>query len=149
MAALDGELRALVSATEMALDEATNAETKAENKYDTRGLEASYLAGAQTERLLVLKQRVSFYGVFEAPDFGEDDPIRLGALLCLERDDTRRWVFMGPEGGGLTVEVAGERVVVLSPGAPLGRALVGRHLGDEIKVRSPKGLLHWEIAELC
>jgi transcription elongation GreA/GreB family factor len=145
VAALDSELKALVKATELALDEATNSETKPENKYDTRGLEASYLAGAQSERLLVLKQRVSFYGVFQAPDFADDDPVRLGALVCLENDDGIRWVFMGPEGGGLTLEVDGHRVVVLSPSAPLGRGLVGRRVGDEIKVQSPKGARFWEI----
>ena len=144
VAALDSELEALVKATGLALDEATNSE----NKYDTRGLEASYLAGAQSERLLVLKQRVSFYGVFQAPDFMEDDPIRLGALVCLENDDGARWIFMGPEGGGLTLDVDGHRVVALSPSAPLGGALVGRCVGDEIKVRSPKGMRFWEIVEV-
>ncbi|NCG19852.1 MAG: transcription elongation factor GreAB [Rhodobacterales bacterium] len=148
VAALDLELRSLVKATELALDEATNAETKPENKYDTRGLEASYLAGAQSERLLVLKQRVRFYGVFQAPDFTEDDPIRLGALVCLENDDGVRWVFMGPEGGGLTLDVDDHRVVVLSPRAPLGCALVGRRVGDGVKIWSPKGPRFWEIVEV-
>lgn len=138
----------MVKATGLALDEATNSETKPENKYDTRGLEASYLAGAQSERLLVLKQRVSFYGVFQAPDFTEDDPIRLGALVSLENDDGARWIFMGPEGGGLTLDVDGHQVVVLSPSAPLGRGLVGRCVGDEIKVLSPKGPRFWEIVEV-
>lgn len=34
---------------------ATHEDTKAENKYDTHGLEASYLARAQSERVLDLK----------------------------------------------------------------------------------------------
>ena len=41
--ALEAELRALVAAASLALDEATSEESKAENKYDTRSLKASYL----------------------------------------------------------------------------------------------------------
>lgn len=54
VAALINELRLrydrAVSALSGAREAATGADTKAENKYDTRGLEASYLAAGQAEQ---------------------------------------------------------------------------------------------------
>ena len=45
---LIGELEVYFRAAEYARDEATHEQNKAENKYDTRGLEASYLARGQS-----------------------------------------------------------------------------------------------------
>ena len=43
---------------------ATDEESKAENKYDTRGLEASYLAGAQAKRTTELEETIKVISDF-------------------------------------------------------------------------------------
>ena len=55
LAALDENCAMLESTLNAVVDAATNTESKPENKYDTRALEASYLAGAQQERLNEMK----------------------------------------------------------------------------------------------
>ena len=51
---INDELEVIKKSAEIAHDDATHEESRAENKYDTRGLESSYLAGAQMERVRIL-----------------------------------------------------------------------------------------------
>ncbi len=58
--------------------------------------------------------------------------VRTGALVTTEDDDghaARYWVC--PAGGGL--ELAGA-IKVITPSAPLGRALLGHKAGDELEL---------------
>ena len=47
---LEKDLNVLKEAALIAYEAATNEESKPENEYDTRALEASYIAGAQAKR---------------------------------------------------------------------------------------------------
>jgi len=113
---------------------ATHAESKAENKYDTRGLEAAYLADGQRRRLHEIEQALSSYRNFpvRTPD---PESIKLGALVVLETAGERRWVFLGPDAAGLQLLVEGAQVLVISPRSPLGQALLGRSAGEEVDVQ--------------
>ena len=144
-AALDDELRSLVAAASMALDEATSEESKAENKYDTRSLEASYLAGAQSERALALKQVIAFWNVFQPRAYIADTPIGAGALVQVEDERGARWCLLAPSGGGRRVTVDGVEVTVVDLRTPLGRALVGAVEGDEVEVGTPQGVRWLEV----
>ena len=146
--ALEAELRALVAAASLALDEATSEESKAENKYDTRSLEASYLAGAQSERTLALKQVIAFWNVFQPRDYSDDQPIGVGALVGLADARGERWCLLAPSGGGRRVSVDGREITVVDPRTPLGRALVGAAEGDEVEVRTPQGLRALEVTSV-
>ena len=53
---LEAEMQVMISAALIAREDATHEESKAEDKYDTRGLEASYLAGAQAKRAAELQR---------------------------------------------------------------------------------------------
>ena len=52
---------ALVRAANAAHEEATHEESTAENKYDTRGLEASYLAEAQSRRVAEVDKTIHLF----------------------------------------------------------------------------------------
>ena len=64
-----------VAALAGAHEAATGADTKAENKYDTRGLEASYLAAGQAEQAEELQRGLSALEAFDFRDFDFDDAI--------------------------------------------------------------------------
>ena len=55
IARLTGELELYAKAAHAAHAEATHEQSKAENKYDTRGLEASYLARGQSKQAAELE----------------------------------------------------------------------------------------------
>ena len=67
--------------------------------------------------------------------FEEDAPIRLTALVTLEAEDGEtRTLFIGPEEGGMKLDLDGEEIVVITPGSPLGNDLIGKVLGDEVNL---------------
>ena len=53
---LQAELETYIRAAKFSHAEATAEENRAENKYDTRGLEASYLAAGQANKVAEIEQ---------------------------------------------------------------------------------------------
>ena len=131
---LQADLRIAKDALRASHEAATHAESKAENKYDTRGLEAAYLADGQRRRVAEIEAALASYRNLPVRDL-TNEPIRLGALVSLELGDSCRWVFLGPDAAGLSVTMGQTEVLVNSPHAPLGRALLGCREGDEGELR--------------
>lgn len=123
--ALQEALDAALAGAATAIDEATHGESRAENKYDTRGLEASYLAAGQGTRVLEL--RAALAGL----DAEGGAVVGVGSLVQLS---TGAWYLIAAGGGGVRVDVDGETVAVLTPASPLGGALLGAEEGDEVEV---------------
>jgi transcription elongation GreA/GreB family factor len=124
---LRAELDLLTRAALATHAEATHEENRAEDKYDTRGLEASYLAHGQSRAAEEAADAVAQFQALPARDFGPGEAIALGALVRLE--DGARY-FVGPRAGGTEVQLDGATVLVVTPSSPLGRQLVGRRAGD-------------------
>ncbi|HVT74630.1 MAG TPA: transcription elongation factor [Lacunisphaera sp.] len=129
VASLEAEVARLAAAARATHAEATDPENKAENKYDTRGLEASYLAHGQSVAARELAQALEQYAALAARDFGAGDPVSLGALVTIAAPASSVY-FIGPGAGGTEVRVHDRPVVVLTPQSPLGRQLMGRRQGD-------------------
>lgn len=123
---------------------ATHAESKAENKYDTRGLEAAYLADGQRRRVHEIETALSSYRNLPVRSHN-NEAITLGALVSLESADHYRWVFLGPDAAGISVSLEGEEVLVISPRSPLGRALLGCLAGDEIEIHVESQSHHYTV----
>lgn len=110
--------------------EATHESSKAENKYDTRGLEAAYLAGGQARQAKDLMESVKAYQDLDPRPFAPSQPIDMGALVELHTDGSNLPYFIGPRHGGLEVELDGRTITVITPQSPLGKILMGRKTGD-------------------
>src|SRR4051795_10826976 len=93
------ELATLVQAAKAAHEAATHEESKAEDQHDTRGLEASYLAGAQASRAAELRQQQHVFRTLALRDFGPEESIGVGALVELEIDGKRSLYLLLPIGG--------------------------------------------------
>jgi transcription elongation GreA/GreB family factor len=113
---------------------ATDEQNKAENKYDTRGLEASYLARGQAQQALEMIQAKQWYEVLKVRDFGADEAIDLGAVLELERDRVKTVYLVGAFAGGTEVVCEGREVLVITPISPMGRVVMGRRKGEAVEV---------------
>jgi hypothetical protein len=110
--------------------EATHESSKAENKYDTRGLEAAYLAGGQAKQAREIQDSITSYGALTIRNFAIGEPIDLTALVDLETDGMGSTYFIGPKAGGLEIEHSGQEIIVITPQSPLGKNLIGRKSGD-------------------
>lgn len=134
VAALVAELRArcdrALAALAGAHEAATGDDTKAEHKYDTRGLEASYLAAGQAGQAEELRRALHAVESFSFRDCDPDEPIALGALVETEQDGELRHYLLSPAGGGIALETEdGDPVTVLGPASPLSARLIGARAG--------------------
>ena len=83
---------ASVSETSRSMTNST--ELKQESKYDTRAIEAGYLAGAQAKRAEELKQELQLVEELNPQKFTANDPIIPGALVELELNGKRQIYFL-------------------------------------------------------
>ncbi len=141
---LQADLAIAQDALKASHEAATHAESKAENKYDTRGLEAAYLADGQRRRVHEIESALISYRNLPVRSQA-DEPIKLGALVVLELAGECRWVFLGPDAAGLRVTIEEAQVLVISPRSPLGQALLGRCDGDEVEVLVDSRRQHYEV----
>ncbi len=110
--------------------EATHESSKAENKYDTRGLEAAYLAGGQARQAKELLESIKVYENLAIRDFAPGEPIDLAAVVELQADATSIFYFLGPRNGGMDILCDGREVTVITPQSPLGEQLMGKKAGQ-------------------
>jgi transcription elongation GreA/GreB family factor len=114
-------------AVRTAHEAATHEENIAENKYDTLGLEASYLATGQGRRAETIRQAMANWRKFRPSPYDPSKGIQLGALVCLlDSNDKKQQLFLGPDGGSMKLVSGAQLVQVISSEAPLGRAMLGK-----------------------
>lgn len=132
---LNAELATLTRAAQGAFAAATDPDSRAENKYDTRTLEASYVARGQARRVAELQEAARAFGALSGDALEPGAAITPGALVSLKTPEEAVYYFLGPFAGGTEVLHEGNEVVVITPASALGQKLVGRHAGDTIVLR--------------
>ena len=135
IATLEHDMEVLRRAAQTAYEAATAEENIAENKYDTLGLEASYLATGQARRTAEIRQALQTYQQLVPREYDPARGIQVGCLVTLEDEQgLRRRLFLGPEGAGLKIGEGDALVTVITPRAPLGQQLLGKRVDDEVRL---------------
>lgn len=146
---LKANLQSLVDSALIAKEAATGEESKAENKYDTRGLEASYLAGAQAKRVEELRESIYKLQRINLRDFTENEAVALSAgVKVLIDDETEKNFFILPSSGGHKVMMEGVTYHVITPESPVGRLFIGKRVHDAFQVKINQKTLAYEIVSL-
>jgi len=135
LAVLKAELAALTRAAQGAFAAATDPDSKAENKYDTRTLEASYVARGQARRVTELQEAVRAFEALSGNELATGAAITLGALVSLEAAGETAHYFIGPFAGGTEIVQEGKEIVVITPSSALGQKLLGQRVGDALALR--------------
>jgi transcription elongation GreA/GreB family factor len=130
IAKLAGELEVYFRAAQFSRAEATHESSKAESKYDTRGLEASYLARGQSKQAAEIEIAIAEFEKLSVKKFGADEPIGPGALVELESGGENLFYFIGPRAGGTEILHDKKEILVITPQSPLGEQLLGKKSGD-------------------
>jgi hypothetical protein len=86
VARLTDELEVYFRAAQASRAEATHEQSRAENKYDTRGLGASHLARGQSKQAAEMQNAIAAFEKLEAREFGASEPIDVGAFVELAFD---------------------------------------------------------------
>ncbi len=130
---LDAELETLTRGARASFAAATDPDSKAENKYDTRTLEASYVARGQAQRVTEVQAARHQYAALQ---MAASDTIRLGSLVELEVAGRSDHYLIGPSEGGLEIMVEGREILLITPASPLGARLMGKTVAERITLPS-------------
>lgn len=115
---------------------ATDSESRAESKWDTQGLEASYLARGYAQQYEQLVANAEKLKSFESISFA-GKPVGVGALVKCQAGEFVDWYFLLPCCGGMELQAEGEALTIITVDSPLGVALAGKREGDSY--RQPNG----------
>jgi transcription elongation GreA/GreB family factor len=142
---VSADLATMSAAQRIVVDGATHEENRPENDKDTRALEQSYLARGQAQRVVELQDALNKLKALELREFSATTAISVSALVSV--DDGREVVhyFIAPAGGGLRIASNGTEVRVVTPQAPIARALLGKLEGDDLELRTPQGVTECSI----
>jgi hypothetical protein len=124
---LELDLQGMTDAHQAAADQAKSEDFKAESKWDTRAIEAGYLAGAQNRRVKELEiELINLKNLKNS--VRELTNVAIGALVkangCC--------YFITTQSGGFKVEVNNRLYSVISINSPIANKL----LEDEIEIES-------------
>lgn len=148
VAALSESLELLERAARASHVEATHESSRAESKYDTRGLEAAYLAGGQARQAREILDSIKLYRSLATRDFAPNEPIDLTAVVKLEMDGAPSLYFIGPKSGGVEVNHGGEEITVVTPQSPLGQNLVGKKAGQSWTTKAGNSAVKYRIIKV-
>lgn len=142
------EIEALKRVAQAAREAATHEEARPENDKDTRAVEAAYLAGAQANRVRDLERIVNALEFLPLRLLAAGEPISISALIEADVEGETLRFFLAPQGGGMKVELEGAEIQVVTPQSPVGQALLGKHVGDVVEVRTQRGVREYEILSI-
>src|SRR5260221_2762293 len=116
--------------------DASDEQNKAEDQYDTRGLETAYLASSQARLATEVELALAAYQTLELQQFDSNSPIDVTALVELDSRNECAFYFLGPKSGCIESQLNGTEILVIPPESPLGQQLVGKKVGDRIRVET-------------
>jgi transcription elongation GreA/GreB family factor len=146
---LTHDLAVQFNAAVTAHEASTHEENIPDNKYETLALEASYVAQGQANRAQEIKRALEMYKQLPLQQFDDDCTIRLTALVTLAGEGAAdRTVFIGPLEGGMKVLYHQSEIVVITPASRLGRDLIGKNIGDLVRIGGGRGGKEFEIVEV-
>jgi transcription elongation GreA/GreB family factor len=136
---LESELALQTEAALGSRDEATNEESRAEDKYDMRSQSAAYLAAGQARIASEIADAITAWKALVPRAFGPSEEIAAGALVTLESKGRSARYLLGPQSGGLEARDGDGLATVVTASSPLGRQLLGRRQGDTVKIADRLG----------
>ncbi|KPY37608.1 transcription elongation factor GreAB, partial [Pseudomonas savastanoi] len=104
-------------------------------RFNTLGLEASYLAAGQARRVEEIRQSLAAYRKWSLKPFDESRGIQTGDLVAVEAlSGQTQYLFLGPDAAGLKVSAGEQLVTVITAKAPLGQSLLGKFEDDAVQI---------------
>lgn len=142
---LQTELREVEGAAQSTRDLATQDDLKSEGKYDTRAIEASYLASAQQKRVEEIKIDIQ---MLEEIEIQNSIKLQMGSLALIEYKGNERFYFLTSTSGGTMLTVDGKTILVISVFSPLGNGALGLVEGEAFEVETPKELRIYKVLKV-
>ncbi len=126
---LEADLVGMSNAQKAATQQAQSEDFKSESKWDTRAIEAGYLAGAQIKRVKELEIEIATLRSLKN-SVRQLDEVNIGALV----EASGNIYFLTSQSGGFKVEVKGKIYSVISIKSPIAIKLIE----EEIEITNIK-----------
>jgi transcription elongation GreA/GreB family factor len=135
-------------AGEAAAEEARAGATPAEKREDARvAMEYAGLARGQKDRAARTAAEVTLLESFRPRPLPAKGPIALGAVVEVEDGSQGRTFFLAPVGAGVELHGPGGDgfLSVVTPASPIGKAVIGKRVGDTVEVLVQGEPREWAI----
>ncbi len=121
---------------------ATDDQSVAETQYDTLAIESAYLAEGQSRRIIEFKASIHAFEQLAQQlksktqySHAATKQVSTGSLVQLSADEAeQQWFFIAPAAGGYRTSIKGKHYTLVTGQSPMGKALMGKQLDDEIEV---------------
>jgi len=113
---------------------ATDDQSIAETQYDTLAIESAYLAEGQSKRIIEFKAAILAFQQLSL-DKVANNIVALGSVVQLNEDvKCNHRFFIAPAAAGYRFSIDDENFTVITPNSPMGVALLGKQVDDEIEL---------------
>lgn len=129
LAELRAKLENTTRASRDAASYATDEQSRAESKWDTQGIEASFLAAGQANLARELATQIEQLMAQRDTLLVPHTTVQVGALAHCELPHGPETFFVVPTAGGHTLKVDGQEVTTITAATPVGTALHGQSAG--------------------
>ena len=151
---LEASARSALSALDAAALEAREGATPDEKREDARAVhQLATIGKAQHKRAAAALAQVDAVNRWRPAALSPTAAIEIGAIVEIEDAETRqgRTFFLAPFGAGATLTGPGGDGVlsVVTPASPIGRAVLGRRVGDVVAIAAAGEEREWEISYVC
>ncbi|NQZ10607.1 MAG: GreA/GreB family elongation factor, partial [Algicola sp.] len=159
VAKLEDNLAVQIQAAKDAHMAATHSESVAEGKYDTFGLESSYLAQGQQKRVEEVTVALHYFKeqLQKALKLAQNQNLKPNTerqfieplcFIALQNDQQSLYFVLGEQAGGLKITFEDKIVTVITPESPIGKAMNEKMLGDEIDITLKGQLQTFEVMQI-
>ncbi len=140
-------LTQLATKLQTAANQAVRFADEAQGEARSGAPRAVNLAKATKDRALAAIAAVEAVSGFKPRPFRKSEPIAVGSLVEIEDGETGKTLFLAPAGAG--EELSGPDgdglFYVVSPQSPLGRAMLGKRVGDVVETMIRGEVAEWTI----
>lgn len=117
---------------------------KQEGKYDTRAIEAGYLAGAQQKRVKELEIELALLKKIDQKALEKKSIVSIGSIVDVKGEKGMHRYFILPAGGGVSYN----GVSVITTNSPMGNELIQLEERDSFELESPNGSKVFEVVSI-
>ena len=143
---LQTEFEKVKHAFETSRGHATSQELKSEGKYDTRSIEAGYLAGAQKVRVDELENDIKLLDEIDLSL--PNDTVSVGSLVEIEHNNMTRTYFISSTSGGTMIKDGDKVILIISAFSPIGAEVIGLSAGDSFEVEIQGNLREYNLKSI-
>lgn len=123
---LEKQLELTTKASLDAASYATDEDAKADSKWDTQGLEASYLAAGQAAQAVGIGEAIQDLKQIQLDSEEKKDVVETGSLVECEMNGMNCWFFVSQSGGGMSIFCDDCEVTVITPQSPIAHRIIGK-----------------------